>query len=187
MAKYHINPETGNAGECSAKKDNCPFGADSEHYTTPEAAREAYEKTQEGKAANVKAAKRPAPLSASDFGFGNIERTDFTGPIAAQFLESSGVLSTIERVDSITPEESEKIVQRRADGSAYFSSQNLLRGHKTFSRSERVMTRIAASLLGEDASINLAYDLGALDQTNRYLFLQAIAAASEMKIARVPF
>lgn len=43
MTKFHINPETGEAGECSAQTGNCPFGSDEEHYTSKEAARAAFE------------------------------------------------------------------------------------------------------------------------------------------------
>ena len=34
MAKYHINPNTGMPGRCTAKPGNCPYGGESEHYTT---------------------------------------------------------------------------------------------------------------------------------------------------------
>lgn len=47
MAKYHVNPETGTPGVCQAKKQ-CRFGGDSEHYASPEAARESYEKKMNG-------------------------------------------------------------------------------------------------------------------------------------------
>ncbi len=46
MAKYHINPKTGNASVCRAKK-NCPFGGDDAHYPTKEAAAAAYEAKME--------------------------------------------------------------------------------------------------------------------------------------------
>lgn len=42
--KFHIN-EAGEPGLCSAKK-RCPFGGEDEHYTSPEAARKAYELQQ---------------------------------------------------------------------------------------------------------------------------------------------
>ncbi len=42
--KFHIN-EAGEPGACSAKK-RCPFGGEDEHYTSPEAARKAYEQQQ---------------------------------------------------------------------------------------------------------------------------------------------
>jgi hypothetical protein len=41
--RYHINPKTGEPGKCSAKNGGCPFGGENEHYTSPEAAREAFE------------------------------------------------------------------------------------------------------------------------------------------------
>ena len=43
MARYHINPETGEPGVCKAK-DKCPFGdLTTEHYNSKTAARAAYE------------------------------------------------------------------------------------------------------------------------------------------------
>lgn len=58
---YHVNDE-GNAGVCTASKGRCPFGGESEHFTSEEAARESYENRQEKKAASVKAWKRkPVP------------------------------------------------------------------------------------------------------------------------------
>jgi hypothetical protein len=52
MAKYHVNPKTGDPGSCRATKGNCPFASDDEHYTSKEAAHEAFEK---------KVAETPAP------------------------------------------------------------------------------------------------------------------------------
>ncbi len=44
MAKYHINPKTGNVGRCRALQ-TCPFGdLESDHFSTPEEARTAYER-----------------------------------------------------------------------------------------------------------------------------------------------
>jgi hypothetical protein len=46
MARYHINPKTGNPGLCTAK-NQCPFGdLDKDHYSTRRSALEAYEKNQ---------------------------------------------------------------------------------------------------------------------------------------------
>jgi hypothetical protein len=45
MAKYHINAK-GEPGVCRATKGNCPLGGDTDHYSSPEAARSAYEKNQ---------------------------------------------------------------------------------------------------------------------------------------------
>lgn len=43
MPKFHIKPSTGDPGVCKANSGNCPFGSESEHYTSAEAAREAFE------------------------------------------------------------------------------------------------------------------------------------------------
>lgn len=48
MSKFHVNPETGNAGACSATAGRCPFGGEAEHYSTAEDARKAYEKVMSG-------------------------------------------------------------------------------------------------------------------------------------------
>lgn len=45
MAKYHLN-KNGDSGLCSAANGNCPFGSADEHYTSPEAARKAFEDSQ---------------------------------------------------------------------------------------------------------------------------------------------
>lgn len=39
---YHVNPRTGDPGQCSAKVQ-CPFGGDADHYETREAAAAAFE------------------------------------------------------------------------------------------------------------------------------------------------
>jgi len=52
MAKFHINPETGEPGLCKAQKQ-CPFGGDDAHFTSKEAARTAYEEKQTTFAAEV--------------------------------------------------------------------------------------------------------------------------------------
>jgi len=45
MAKFHLNGN-GDPGLCKASQGNCPFGSDEEHFTSPEAARKAFEATQ---------------------------------------------------------------------------------------------------------------------------------------------
>lgn len=39
MAVFHVNPETGEPGKCSALAGNCPFGGDDEHFASLEAAK----------------------------------------------------------------------------------------------------------------------------------------------------
>lgn len=72
MSKYHVNPETGNAGPCSAKVQ-CPFGGDEAHYDTPDDARKAYEAVQAAVFAVSLRKDKPAgliaePSSAEGFG-----------------------------------------------------------------------------------------------------------------------
>jgi len=45
MKKFHVNAN-GEAGACSAVKGNCPFGGESEHFTSADAARQDYEAKQ---------------------------------------------------------------------------------------------------------------------------------------------
>ena len=54
MARYHINPETGEPGVCKATKGGCPFGGESDHYDSPTAAREAFEAGQSSFAVVIK-------------------------------------------------------------------------------------------------------------------------------------
>lgn len=55
MAKFHVNPKTGEPGACRAKK-HCPFGdLSSDHYDSKDAARTAYE---------LRNAAVPAPMKA---------------------------------------------------------------------------------------------------------------------------
>jgi len=76
---FHINPSTGEAGKCSATKGGCPFGSAEDHYSSPEAARNAFEETQAGSfevSANETAAlskmKKLGQLSVTESGPGSI-------------------------------------------------------------------------------------------------------------------
>lgn len=44
MAKFHVNPATGEPGRCTAENGNCPFSEVSEHYENATQARIGYEK-----------------------------------------------------------------------------------------------------------------------------------------------
>lgn len=65
---YHVNPKTGEPGTCKAMK-SCPFGGLDAHYTSEEAARAAYEKSQEGAFSSPKPrlSRVPAPKTKSEF------------------------------------------------------------------------------------------------------------------------
>lgn len=62
MAKYHINPKTGNPGRCSAVHQ-CPFGGESDHYGSESEARQAYEgsMSQGGATSSLKKSIVPTP------------------------------------------------------------------------------------------------------------------------------
>lgn len=66
MAKYHINPKTGRAGQCHAEDGKCPHGVNTPHHSTENEAREAYEKSQEHNLLNtVSVCENDAGASAS--------------------------------------------------------------------------------------------------------------------------
>ena len=43
MARYHLNPKSGEPGLCTAEKGRCPFGDSEHHYGSKDEARRAYE------------------------------------------------------------------------------------------------------------------------------------------------
>jgi len=49
MAKYHVNPATGEPGRCTAENGNCPFSDVSDHFDTAVEARVGYEKEMESR------------------------------------------------------------------------------------------------------------------------------------------
>lgn len=42
--KFHVNPATGEVGNCTASKKDCPHGGSDVHASTPEQARAKYER-----------------------------------------------------------------------------------------------------------------------------------------------
>lgn len=64
MAKFHINPKTGNASSCRATKGNCPFGSEDEHFKTREDAQAHYEKLNESLTVSKKSKLPPKDISA---------------------------------------------------------------------------------------------------------------------------
>lgn len=53
MPKYHVNPETGEPGRCTAKVGNCLYGDSAPHFETKEAAHQHFEATQVGSFASA--------------------------------------------------------------------------------------------------------------------------------------
>lgn len=83
--KYHVNKK-GEAGECGATKGNCPFGSESEHFTSPEAARSAYEERQAGVLKGSRKSKQvegPRTQTAFLAGIANVPDVENSKVIAA--------------------------------------------------------------------------------------------------------
>lgn len=182
MAKYHVNRE-GEAGECHASEQGgrgCPFGGAEAHFTTPEAARAAFEETMSQ--TSLPTVSKKGGTKAIDFDYDNISRADFTAPFALELLEDSGMLHTIKRVDASAKNPADRIVKERLDGTLYIDYDNLAKGHPTFSSSESVLARISASLMGKSVEIDLTHDMARLDMWNKRLVLRALAKASELPI-----
>lgn len=58
MTKFHVNPETGDAGPCRAKLDDkCPFGGPHDHFLTAADARQHWESKQGGFLKGLRAKK----------------------------------------------------------------------------------------------------------------------------------
>lgn len=59
MAKFHIG-KSGKAAACSAKKGNCPYGSDDEHFSTREEAQKEAENRMSQNNSITKSAKKPS-------------------------------------------------------------------------------------------------------------------------------
>jgi hypothetical protein len=85
MDKYHINPETGNPGLCSAKI-KCPFGGDDVHYFSKEAAQQAFEEATKTEALKAWKKKKvnpePEQVAAPDTNIGHGRSTYFHGYVS---------------------------------------------------------------------------------------------------------
>lgn len=64
MAKFHVNPNTGNPGSCKSTKGKCPFGTEEEHFGTQQEATVAAEKLMTDNYTAVNAAYRKKDTSA---------------------------------------------------------------------------------------------------------------------------
>lgn len=58
--KFHVNPETGDAGPCKATQDRCPFGTAEVHFSSIAAARSAYEEQMNSEEAAPLTKRKPA-------------------------------------------------------------------------------------------------------------------------------
>lgn len=88
MARYHVNPNTGETGVCRASGEGrgCPFGGESDHYDSASAAREAYEvkASQEYASTGIK----KAPVSSNGRLFGDSGARSLVGSLVGKDYES---------------------------------------------------------------------------------------------------
>lgn len=152
MAKFHINPKTGEPGKCSADNGNCPFGSADQHYTSIDAARAAFEENNstfplslKEMNAQAKATADPAIIkqlisAGSDRTLGNLAKNPnlvtkdaeemlkrTTNPVvrAAIYMNKKFVL----KFDDITPDDLEEIAFRqnpRDNDPLYYPTDNPL-------------------------------------------------------------
>lgn len=66
MTLYHVNPETGESGRCSASNGKCPFGGLDDHFTSEEAATAAGESMLQEQFTEIGLRKQVVVVSAQD-------------------------------------------------------------------------------------------------------------------------
>lgn len=100
MAKFHINPNTGHPGKCTAEEGNCPFGEDAPHFASASDARKSFESSMANHPAGKGLQKR-APIHRVNE---NLVPKDYED-IAAAFKEAWGAdTSTDENWSPENPE-----------------------------------------------------------------------------------
>lgn len=134
--KFHINPATGEPGKCSAERGGCPFGGEDDHYTSKEAARAAFEKTNESFSMSLKDMNAQAKTTAdeamikrliaagSDRTLGNLVKNPNLQTTDAEAILAKTTNSVIRaaiymdkrfdlKFDGVTPEDFEEIAYRQ--------------------------------------------------------------------------
>ena len=109
MSKFHVNGK-GEAGKCSAEKGGCPFGGESEHYTSAQAARTAYENDMGTDQLLTKISSESEKSQTVNWSY---EGNDFSSvPLTADEakarvaeLASEGIVAKIQHTKKITPQE----------------------------------------------------------------------------------
>jgi len=110
MAKYHINPATGNPGVCrvdrskpSAPVRGCPFGDDDKHYGSAEEARTAYEASMENEATPV--ATKPVDKKTLRLQAKTAVPTDQSFDKVNPFSWNEGTSAQLELIQGLSKEE----------------------------------------------------------------------------------
>lgn len=134
MAKFHVNPNTGNSGTCKSAKGKCPFGSEDEHFSSAEAASSAAEKLMAETYSAVNTAYRKKDTAALD----GMNR-ELKKRIIAEAVEGSNRLhpSVVAKVFS---KDSDELIRKNV--SEKFKSQKILREMST-DESARVRLAVA--------------------------------------------
>jgi len=102
MARFHINPATGEASVCKATI-KCPFGdMQHDHYDSAESARTAYEQKAEAEFSGVSSLKRAAAPTASSRLFGSNDSRELVGSVVGK--DYSTVISNAKKRSSMATE-----------------------------------------------------------------------------------
>lgn len=149
MAKYHVNPNTGNSGSCKSTKGKCPFGSEEEHFSTPEAANQAAEKLMAEQYSVVNSAYRKKDPTA----VAGMNR-ELKKRIIAEAVAGTNKLhpSVVAKVFS---KDNDELIRKNV--SEKFKSQKILR-EMADDESARVRLAVARATNNPDVLKTLAYD-----------------------------
>jgi len=146
MAKFHVNPDTGNTGICKSEKGKCPFGGETgedNHYSDPIEAIQAAEKLMEekhsivdtlqkkGSPSKIKKISSNVTINESDFvNYQESKRfAEKAWPELKYSLldyEQEKIMDNFIQTGKITPEEADRILADKKRDLARLESNNSL-------------------------------------------------------------
>lgn len=149
MAKFHVNPNTGNSGSCKSTKGKCPFGSEEEHFSNPAEASAAAEKLMSEQYSAVNAAYRKKDTTALE----GMNR-ELKKRIISEAVEGTNGLhpSVVAKVFS---KDSDELIRKNV--SEKFKSQKILREMST-DESARVRLAVAQATNNSAILKSLAND-----------------------------
>lgn len=134
MAKYHVNPNTGNSGTCKSTKGKCPFGTEDEHFSSPEAASAAAEKLMAEQYSAVNSAYRKKDTSALDGMNRELKKRIISEAVAGQNKLHPSVVAKVFSKDN------DELIRKNVSES--FKSQKIL---KEMANDESARVRLAVA------------------------------------------
>lgn len=149
MAKFHVNPNTGNAGSCKSTKGKCPFGSEDEHFSSPEAASAAAEKMMSEQYSAVNAAYRKKDTTALE----GMNRELKKRIISEAVNGTNGLHPSV--VAKVFSKDSDELIRKNV--SEKFKSQKILREMST-DESARVRLAVAQATHNSAILKSLAND-----------------------------